>query len=306
MLCLFCFYCFKNTDCKGLHRPIYLRTAVVLFNTGTQTVKSVTWCKVIRILAARIIQDCHNHPSDVWEWWICCWAFILVSHLFHCAWAISSVAWGFYIKHYFWWLFLYIADFLFYYFNFTWLCCDLYAAFTLRFLNCVWFVFCAAAASGSSAVSAPGPGSTHDPSATGPEPANPPRRHHLLWSLLPLLPAGLTSPAGQGGEGITRRSRQPPRRGRRQVWLIAFHIQFFLSRDPNSKIWAPILLTVSLWPKLAWTVPSPLLQQQTLNQQHFFGSTSHLQLNKLILHVYYTWVAFLFVFSSVCPFFAFE
>ncbi|GAA6221533.1 TLE family member 5 isoform X1 [Lates japonicus] len=56
------------------------------------------------------------------------------------------------------------------------------------------------AASGSPAVSAPGPGPAHDPPAAGPEPADPPRCHHLLRSLLPLLPAGLPSPAGQGGE----------------------------------------------------------------------------------------------------------
>lgn len=86
-------------------------------------------------------------------------------------------------------------------------------------LSCVWLSFCAAAAPGSPAVSAPGPGSANDPPATGTEPTRPPRRHHLLRSLLPLLPAGLSSPTGQGGESISW--RQPPRGGRREVRLVA-------------------------------------------------------------------------------------
>lgn len=61
----------------------------------------------------------------------------------------------------------------------------------------------AAAAPGSPAVPAPGPGPAHDAAAPGPEPAGPPRRHHLLWPLLPLLPPGLSSPAGQGGESLS-------------------------------------------------------------------------------------------------------
>lgn len=102
-------------------------------------------------------------------------------------------------------------------------------------LSCVlqWFVrliyptvsklrlilFHAAAAPGSPAVSASGPGPAHDSAAAEPEPADPPCRHHLLWSLLPLFPAGLSSPAGQGGESIAGWSRQPPWGGWRQVWL---------------------------------------------------------------------------------------
>ncbi len=102
-----------------------------------------------------------------------------------------------------------------------WFVCWIYPAVSkLRMV-----VFHAAAAPGSPAVSAPRPGPAHDPSAAGPEPANPPRRHHLLRSLLPLLPAGLPSPAGQGGESITWRSWQPPRGGRRQVWLDGVPIQ---------------------------------------------------------------------------------
>lgn len=113
--------------------------------------------------------------------------------------------------------------------------CDLCARYILLCLSCVWLSFHAAAAPGSPAVSAPGPGPAHDPSAAGPEPANPPRCHHLLWSLLPLLPAGLPSPAGQGGESITWRSRQPPWGGRRQVWLGGVRVQ--LSFYPET--WIP-------------------------------------------------------------------
>lgn len=102
-----------------------------------------------------------------------------------------------------------------------WFVCWIYPAVSKL---CV-VVFHAAAAPGSPAVSAPGPGPAHDPSAAGPEPANPPCRYHLLRALLPLLPAGLPSPAGQGGESITWRSWQPPRGGRRQVWLDGVPIQ---------------------------------------------------------------------------------
>lgn len=110
-------------------------------------------------------------------------------------------------------------------------------------------VFHAAAAPGSPAVSAPRPGSAYDPPAAGSEPANPPCRHHLLWSLLPLLPAGLPSPAGQGGEGVTWRSRQPPRGGRRQVWLDGVPIQ--LCFYPET--WIPWSEPLGLQP-LPWSL----------------------------------------------------
>lgn len=114
-------------------------------------------------------------------------------------------------------------------------------------------VFHAAAAPGSPAVSAPRPGPAYDPPAAGPEPASSPRCHHLLRSLLPLLPAGFPSPAGQGGKGVTWRSRQPPGGGRWQVWLDGVPIQLcFLSRDLNPQIRVPLGLQPLPWSPSLW------------------------------------------------------
>lgn len=166
-----------------------------------------------------VLQIFHLLPSM----YLCISAMICVFQLSHCAWAISAVPQALYIKHKLWCILgLCLADFA--YPTVSVFCSDFVCCVRPAVSKLCLVVFHAAAASGSPAVSAPGPGPAHDPPAAGPEPADPPRCHHLLRSLLPLLPAGLPSPAGQGGE-VTWRSGQPPRGGRRQVWLDGVPIQ---------------------------------------------------------------------------------
>lgn len=146
-------------------------------------------------------------------------------------------------------------------------------------------VFHAAAAPGSPAVSAPGPGPTHDPPAAGPEPAISPRCHHLLRPLLPLLPAGLPSPAGQRGESVTWWSRQPPRWGRRQVWLDGVPIQlcFYLETWPLAYSLSPGLPLSDLM-ELKWApIPAPPRQLQTLTTFHIVPAYLKLTMPSFLL-----------------------
>lgn len=93
--------------------------------------------------------------------------------------------------------------------------------------GCLFVDVNAAAASGSPALSAPGFGFTHDPSAPGLDSAHPARRHLQLRPPVSVQHPRVSRTPGQGGQEFPWRGRRPPWWRCRQIRLAFIETLWF-------------------------------------------------------------------------------